>query len=51
MSIKPLFRRTENKHDVYRDKDCMKRFSEFLRENAIKKINFEKKKMKLLTKA
>ena len=42
------FRSIENKHDVYRDKDCMKKFCEFLREHAIKIINL--KKTKLLTK-
>ena len=26
----------ENKHDVYRGKDCMKKFCEFLRRHAIK---------------
>ena len=25
------FKNIENKHDVYRDKDCMKKFCEFLR--------------------
>ena len=40
----------ENNHDVYREKDYMKKFSEFLREHAMKRINFKKKKMKLLTK-
>ena len=35
----------ENKHDVYRNKDCMKRFCEFLREHATKKTNFKKKKL------
>ena len=40
----------ENKHNVYRGKDCMKRFCEFLREHAMKIINFKEKKMKLLTK-
>ena len=40
----------ENKHDVYRGKDCMKKFCESLREQAMKKINFKKKKMKLLAK-
>ena len=44
------FRSIENKHDVYRGKDCMKKFCEFLREHAMKIINFKKKKMKLLTK-
>ena len=50
MSTISSFRSTENKHDVYRSNDCMKKFCEFIREHAIKKINFKKKKMKLLTK-
>ena len=44
------FRSIESKHDVYRGKDCMKKFCEFLREHAMKIINFKKKKLKLLTK-
>ena len=40
----------ENKHDVYRGKDCMKKFCGFLREHAMKIINFKKKKIKSLTK-
>ena len=32
MSTISSFRGTENKHDVYRGKDCMKRLSEFFRE-------------------
>ena len=44
------FRSTENKHDVYRDKDCMKKFGESLREHAMNIINIKKTKMKLLTK-
>ena len=39
-----LFKSTENKCDVYRGKDCMKKFCEFLREHAMKIINFKKKK-------
>ena len=39
----------ENKHDVYRDEDCMKKFCEFLREHTMEIINFEKKKMIPLT--
>ena len=37
---------------VYTDrgKDCMKKFCKFLREHPMKTINFEKRKMKLLTK-
>ena len=44
------FRSIQNKHDVYRGKDCMKKFCEFLREPAIEMINLKKKKIKLLTK-
>ena len=33
------FRSIENQHDVYRGKDCMSRFCEFLREHAMKIIN------------
>ena len=34
----------ENKHDVYRGEDCMKKFFESLKEHAMKKeINFRKK--------
>ena len=49
-SISPIssFRSIENKHDVCRGKDCMKKFDEYLREHAMKIINF--KKIKLLTK-
>ena len=49
MSTISSFRSIENKHNTYRGKDCMKTFCEFLREHAMKKINFESKKMKLLT--
>ena len=44
------FRGKENKHDVYRGKDCMKKFGEFLREHAMKKINFKKKKNEVINK-
>ena len=40
MSKISSFRSIENKHDVYRSNDCMKKFCEFLREHAIKRINF-----------
>ena len=50
MSTICSLRSIENKHDVYRGKDCMKKFCEFLREHTVKTINFKKKKMKLLTK-
>ena len=44
------FKSIKNNHDVYRHKDCMKNSCEFLREHAMKIINFTKKKTKLLTK-
>ena len=50
MSTISSFRSIENKHDVYRGKDCMKKFCESLREHTMKIINFRRKKMNLLTK-
>ena len=50
MSKIPSFKSIENKHNVFRGKDCMKKFCESLREHPLKIINFKKKKMKLLTK-
>ena len=44
MSTVSSFRRIENKHDMYRGKDYMEKFFEFLREHAIKKINCKKTK-------
>ena len=49
MSTISSFRSIENKHDVYRRKDCMKKFCEFLREHAMKIINFKKKRMNSVT--
>ena len=34
------FKSIESKHDVYRCKDCMRKFCEFLREHAMKIIIF-----------
>ena len=42
MSTILSFKSIENKHDVYRDKDCMKEFCEFLTEHAMEIINFLK---------
>ena len=42
------FKSMENKHHVYRAKDCVKKFCESFRKLAVKIINF--KKMKSLTK-
>ena len=50
MSTISSFRSIENKHDIYRRKDCMEKFCKSLREHAMNNINFKKKKMKLLTK-
>ena len=50
MSTISSFRSIEKKHDVCRNKDCMKKFCEFLRKHTMKSINFKKRKMKLLTK-
>ena len=50
MSTITSFRSIDNRHDVYKGKDCMKKFCEFLREHAMKIINFKKKKLRLLTK-
>ena len=44
------FKSIENKHKVYRGKDCMKKFYESLREHVMKIINFKSNKMKLLKK-
>ena len=44
------FAHIEDKHTLYRGKDCMKKFCTSLREHAKNKIDFEKKKMLLLTK-
>ena len=44
------FKSIENKHDVYRGKDCMKKFCESLRELAMQIINFKNERIKLLTK-
>ena len=44
MSTISSFRSIKNKHDIYRGKDCMKNFCEFLREHAVKTSNFKRKK-------
>ena len=45
MSTISSFRSIKNKHDEFSDKDCIKRVCEFLREHAMKIINFKKKNM------
>ena len=44
------FRSIENKHDVYRGNDCMKKFCEFSRERSIKTISFKNKKSEVINK-
>ena len=44
------FRSIERQYDLYRDRDCMKKFCEFSRDYTMKIINFKKKNMKLLRK-
>ena len=44
------FKGIENKHDVYRGKDCMKIFCEPLTEHTIKMIKFKKKKNEVINK-
>ena len=50
MSTISSFKGIENEHDVYRGKDCMKKFCQLLREHAMKIIKFKKKNVKLLIK-
>ena len=44
------FDHTEDKHTLYRGKDCVKKFCESLREHAKNITDFEKNKMLPLTK-
>ena len=44
MSTKSSLKSIENMHDVYRGKNCMKKFCKFLREHAIEIINSKRKK-------
>ena len=50
MSTISSFSSIENKHDVYRGKDFMKKFRNSLKEDAMKIINYKKKKIRLLKK-
>ena len=50
MSLIWVFYHIENKHTLYWGKDCIKKFCTSLREHAKNVIDFEKKKMLLLTK-
>ena len=40
----------ENKHNVHRQKGCMKKVCESVREHTMKKINFKKKKNEVIDK-
>ena len=44
MSTILLFKSIENEYDVYRDKDCMKKFCESFRECSMEIIKSKKKK-------
>ena len=44
-----IFKGIENRHDVYRGKDCMRKFCKSLTEHPMEIINLKKKKRKLLT--
>ena len=48
MSKTSSFKDTEKKHDVYRGKDYIKKICESLRQHAMKRRNFKKKKIKSL---
>ena len=50
MSTILSFETIENKYDVYRGKDCMKKFCKSLKEQAMKIINFKKKKNEVINK-
>ena len=50
MSTISSFRSIENKHDVCRGKDCMKKFCEYVRERAMKIVNFKKNKNEIVNK-
>ena len=43
MSTISSFKSIENKQDVYRDKDCLKKFFESLRVHTMGIINFKRK--------
>ena len=49
MSTMSAFDTIENKHSLYRGKDCMKKFCISLREHTGDVINFKKKRMLPLT--
>ena len=48
VSIISLYKGIENKHDVYRGKNCVKKFCKSLREHTVEIMNFKKKNFKNL---
>ena len=50
MSTISSFKSIENNHDLYSAEDCIKKFSESLREHATKIINFKKNKNEVVNK-
>ena len=50
MSKTSSFKSIENKHGIYKYKDFMKKFCEYLREHAIERISFKKKKNEVINK-
>ena len=44
MSTISSFKDTEKRNDIYRGKDCMKTFCEYLREHTVRTIDFFLKK-------
>ena len=49
MSTISSFRSIGKKHDVFRGKDCMKNFCEYLRGHTMKIINFFLKKIEIIS--
>ena len=49
MTVKCLFHATENKHDYYREIDCIEKFCEKLKDRATEIINYKEKEMIPLT--
>ena len=48
VSTTSSFRSIESKHEVYKDKDCMNKFCESLRQHAIKISSFKTKKSEII---
>ena len=51
MSIISSFKSIQNKHGIYRGKNCMKKFCKSLKKHAMEIINFKKKKVKVINKS